>query len=174
MNQGSGRSFAHAFTKHQDFLKGFLLKRGVNAEDCEDILQETFLRCYPVLQKEPEGDHRRLMVTIARHLHIDGYRRNKRYARGLQAEFFDNIPDEIGDRRSRLQRVMIEKILAHIQERPESKFFKMHYEGGYKIHEIAQLTGTAQGTISSQIFRFRNRVQASLCQQLDAVDELLA
>jgi len=174
MKRGSGRSFAHAFTKHQEFLKSFLLKRGVIPEDCEDILQETFLRCYPLLQKDPEGDHRRFLVTVARHLHIDAYRRNKRFVRGLLPEFFDNIPDEALERRQRMQRAMIEKILENIPERPESRFFKMHYEGGYKIQEIAQQTGTSQGTISSQIFRFRNRMQQSLCQQLDAVDELLA
>lgn len=174
MNRGSGRSFAQAFVKHQEYLKCFLLKRGVNPEDCEDILQETFLRCYPLLQKNVEGDYRRLLVTVARNLHVDSYRRNKRYARGLQPEFFDNIPEELDERRSRLQRALIEKILEDIQERPESRFFKMHYQNGYKIHEIAELTHTSKGTVSSQIFRFRHRMQASICQQLNAVDELLA
>ncbi|WP_176736505.1 RNA polymerase sigma factor [Oligoflexus tunisiensis] len=174
MNRGSGRSFAQAFVKHQEYLKCFLLKRGVSAEDCEDILQETFLRCYPILQKDVEGDYRRLLVTVARNLHVDAYRRSRRYMRGLQPEFFDNIPEEQEERRSRLQRALLEKILDDIQERPESRFFKMHYQGGYKIHEIAAMTHTSKGTVSSQIFRFRHRIQDSLCQSLDAADHLLA
>jgi RNA polymerase sigma-70 factor (ECF subfamily) len=174
MNRGSGRSFAQAFVKHQEYLKCFLLKRGVNPEDCEDILQETFLRCYPLIQKNTEGDYRRLLVTVARNLHIDSYRRNKRYARGLQAEFFDNIPEEQDDRRNRLQRAMLETVVDNIHERPESRFFKMHYQNGYKIHEIAELTHTSKGTVSSQIFRFRQRMQATICAQLEMVDELLA
>jgi RNA polymerase sigma factor (sigma-70 family) len=174
MNRGSGRSFAQAFVKHQEYLKCFLLKRGVNPEDCEDILQETFLRCYPILQKDVNGDYRRLLVTVARNLHVDGYRRNRRYVRGLQPEFFENIPDEQNEHRSRLQRALLEKVVDEIQERPESRFFKMHYQSGYKIHEIAALTHTSKGTVSSQIFRFRNRIQAALCQSLDAADYLLA
>ncbi len=174
MNRGSGRSFAQAFVKHQEYLKCFLLKRGVNPEDCEDILQETFLRCYPLLQKKPDGDFRRLLVTVARNLHIDSYRRNKRYARGLQPEFFESIPEELEENRCRMKRALVEKILDDMHERPESRFFKMHYQSGYKIHEIAELTHTSKGTVSSQIFRFRHRVQASICEQLNAVDELLA
>lgn len=174
MNKGSGRSFAQAFVKHQEFLKCFLLKRGVNPEDCEDILQETFLRCYPLLQKKPEGDYRRLLATVARNLHIDSYRRNKRFARGLQPEFFESIPEELDERRSRLLRAYIEKILDDMHERPESRFFKMHYQKGYKIHEIAELTHNSKGTVSSQIFRFRRKIQAAMCEQLNAVDDLLA
>ncbi|MDQ3235583.1 MAG: sigma-70 family RNA polymerase sigma factor [Pseudobdellovibrionaceae bacterium] len=174
MNRGSGRSFAHAFIKHQKFMTSYLLKRGVKPEDCEDILQEAFLRCYCVLQKDPEGDHRRLLTTVIRNLHIDSFRRSRRFAKGLQPEFFDNLPAEDEGRRRRLQCALIEKILDDIAERPESRFFKLHYQEGYKIQEIADLTHTSQGTVSSQIFRFRNRMRASLCQQLDKVDEQLA
>ena len=174
MNQGLRRSFAQSFKKHQDALKCFLLKRGTNPEDCEDIMQETFLRCYPLLQKNPEGDYRRLFLTVARNLHVDRYRRNKRYARDLQPEFIDSIPDPGEERKDRLQRALIERMVEAIQERPESRFFKMHYQNGLKIHEIADMTQTSKGTVSSQIYRFRQRIQGQLCEQLDAAEELLA
>ncbi|HET9235616.1 MAG TPA: sigma-70 family RNA polymerase sigma factor [Oligoflexus sp.] len=174
MNKGLRRSFAQSFLKHQDALKSFLMKRGVNPEDCEDIIQETFLRCYPLLQKNPEGDYRRLFITVARNLHVDAYRRNKRYARDFQAEFFESIPDACEERKDRLQRALIEKMVDAIHERPESRFFKMHYQNGYKIHEIAAMTQTSKGTVSSQIYRFRQRVQATFCEEIEAATELLA
>jgi RNA polymerase sigma factor (sigma-70 family) len=174
MSKGLRRSFAQSFLTHQDALKCFLLKRGIHPEDCEDIMQETFLRCYPLLQKNPEGDFRRLLVTVARNLHVDAYRRNKRYARDLQPEFFESIPDANEERQDRLQRARIEHMVEAIQERPESRFFKMHYQNAYKIHEIASMTQTSKGTVSSQIYRFRQKIQAQFCDQLEAAEELLA
>lgn len=174
MNKGLRRSFAHSFIKHQEALKSFLMRRGVRPEDCEDIVQETFLRCYPLLQKNPEGDYRGLFITVARNLHVDAYRRNKRYARDCQPEFFESIPDASEQRRDRLQRALIERMVDTIQDRPESRCFKLHYQNGYKIHEIAAMTQISKGTVSSQIYRFRQRVQATLCEQLEAATELLA
>jgi RNA polymerase sigma-70 factor (ECF subfamily) len=174
MDKGLRRSFAQTFIKHQDSLKAFLMKRGVNPEDCDDIMQETFLRCYPLLQKNPDGDFRRLFITVARNLHVDAYRRSRRYARDIQPEFFESIPDTREEGHDRLQRALIEKMVDAIQERPESRFFKMHYQNGYKIHEIAAMTQTSQGTVSSQIYRFRQRVQTTFCEQLEAGLELLA
>ncbi|HKP18808.1 MAG TPA: RNA polymerase sigma factor [Gaiellaceae bacterium] len=69
--------FERFYTEHRDEVYGLLVRR-VGRGPAEDAFQETFLRAlraYPALR---HGEHLRAWVlTIARHVAVDAYRREK-------------------------------------------------------------------------------------------------
>ncbi len=155
MQQVSRQNFAKIFKKYRLFLDCFLRKRGLDECDREDLIQETFLRCYPLLQDKPEQEHYGLLMTTARNLHIDIYRQRKRQPEFADTEALERLASDT-EQSQRLQRkVLIHELLQKVEKSDESQAFRMFYDEERGIREIANLTQTAQGTVASRIHRFR-------------------
>lgn len=155
MAQVSRQNFAKIFKKYRLFLDCFLRKRGLDECDREDLIQETFLRCYPMLQEKPEQEHYGLLMTTARNLHIDIYRQKKRQPEFAQTEALERLSSD-AEQSQRLERkVLMHELLQKVEKNEESQAFRMFYDEERGIQEIAKLTATAQGTVASRIYRFR-------------------
>ena len=173
MKVGAGQSFAKIYQTNQKFLNSYLRRRGVIPEDCEDLVQETFLRCFKTILERPEIEHGRLLTTVARNLQIDQYRRKKHQAVAQAPEDLDCCVDDKASSRNLIQRALIEKMVAELSDRRESRFFKLHYEDGLKLQEIAKLSRTPVGTVASQVSRYRSKFQITALPQLEALAAFL-
>lgn len=88
MTSESGQDFAQIFHRNYDFVKYYLVKLGAKSEDCDDILEDTFLRYFRLMQRsETMPNHRRFLVVIARNLHSDHCRSNRKVVPGLLQRF---------------------------------------------------------------------------------------
>ena len=147
--------FTKIFEKNRTFLDCFLRKRGLSECDREDLIQDTFLRCFPILFEKTEEQHLGLLITTARNLHIDGYRKKIRQPAFTNAKDLDKLTSDTGQSQRLQQRTLVHEWLQSVRNGPDSMFFLMFYDEERGIQEIADLTNTPQGTVASRIHRFR-------------------
>ena len=46
--EGDDTAFAHLFNRYRDAIRQLLVQRTGSADDADDLLQETFIKVYPV------------------------------------------------------------------------------------------------------------------------------
>lgn len=168
MQRSAGQSFAQIYQSQGKLLKSYLQRRGVKPEDCDDIVQETFLRCYKILMDKAVGEPSCFLKTVARNLHIDLYRRQRKYPLANDMDCLEGIASDLSQSQKLAQKIMIERLIEEVTDQHDSRFFKMHYSDGLKLQEIATMTGTPLGTVTSQVARFRQRFQSRALHRLEA------
>ena len=93
--KGDERAFCELMRRHQDAVYGFALRFLGDAQEAEDVAQETFLRLYRMAETyRPEAALRTFLLRVTRNLCIDMYRKKR-------PELMDELP-EITDRQTPL------------------------------------------------------------------------
>lgn len=165
---GDSRAFARIVERYHRPVLRFIYGLVGNSDMAEDIGQETFLRLFKNIK---EFDVQRgvpfsaWIFLIARNLAISSLRRSSR------SVSFDFVSDEQGSSPSAekmaesFQRLSV--VQESLRELPEP------YRGsllaslsGQSIQEIAYLSGVAEGTVKSRIFRARMILRQCLAQWL--------
>ena len=170
LQAGVVQAFDIIVHRYKDRLHNFLYRYTHNHEDCEDLVQETFLRVYRSRHSyERIAKLSTWMYTIALNLAKSMYKKKKRMSL-ISIHADESDPDdrefEITDTNllqddelhlkmsmNELQKALMELnddfreaiILRDIQQ--------LTYE------EIAEITGTAMGTVKSRINRGRQQLQ---------------
>ncbi|MEO1023848.1 MAG: sigma-70 family RNA polymerase sigma factor [Bacteroidota bacterium] len=172
-------AFTELMDRYQTRLHRFLYRYTKNHNDCEDLVQETFLRVH-----KSRKSYQRIakfstwMYTIAINLAKSLYKKNQKMAlvsihdkeedpdgREMQIKDSDLLPDDILH-----QKLSIEKLWEVLDSlSPEFRevvilrdIEQLSYE------EIAQHIGLAMGTVKSRI----NRGRAQLTEQLEGYVQL--
>jgi RNA polymerase sigma-70 factor (ECF subfamily) len=133
---------ARLYREHATALRRFVRAATSNADQVEDVVQETILR---VWKRGPETENMRgYLYQTARHVIIDGYRRRSR--RPEEAELDDEDPfDRL------LLRVVMEEALARISTDHRNIIVALHYQR-LTAAEAAQSLGIPLGTVKSRAF----------------------
>nr|BCX00269.1 MAG: RNA polymerase sigma24 factor [Bacteroidota bacterium] len=171
--QGVEEAFDILVNRYKDPLANYIYRFLGDWEECEDLLQETFLRVY-----RNRHAYRRIakfstwLYTIAGNLARSEYRKRRR--RKLQSlvglnreeeEYEMEIPDETysPERHTEgvLQEERVQEALRQISpEFREVVILRDIQQLSYE--EIAEITGLPMGTVKSRINRGRARLQALL------------
>jgi RNA polymerase sigma-70 factor, ECF subfamily len=86
----------------------------------------------------------------------------------LEPEATTRAPDrEAGDREVEKE---IERALAELSPRQRLTFTMKHYEG-YKIREIAEMTGISDGAVKGYLFEATRRLRRRLAHLKDYLDD---
>ena len=170
---GTVEAFDLLVSRYKDPLTNYIYRFLGDMKECEDLLQETFLRVY-----RNRHSYRRIakfstwLYTIAGNLARSEYRKRKRRRLySLQSvnrdeeEFEVEIPDETfsPDRHteSTIQDYYIQEALKQIPEEfREVVVLRDVQQLAYE--EIAEITGLPMGTVKSRINRGRTKLQALL------------
>lgn len=163
---GDKEAFETLFSRYHDGIYNLCLQRtGGNADDASDLMQDTFVKVYLGLDKyDDRYTFGQWIYTIARNTFIDYVRRRKddlsidQLGRGsLHATpaTTDASPEEriIDEQR----KVQIERNMARLPEKYR-QLVEMRFIKGYSYEEIALQLGLPIGTVSTQIYRARERL----------------
>lgn len=170
---GTVEAFDILVSRYKDPLTNYIYRFIGDMKECEDLLQETFLRVY-----RNRHSYRRIarfstwLYTIAGNLARSEYRKRKRRRiSSLQSinkndeEYEMEVPDETfspdKDTESSIQDFYIQDALGKIPEEfREVVVLRDVQQLSYE--EIAEITGLPMGTVKSRINRGRTKLQILL------------
>lgn len=180
--QGKEPAFNELVKRYTDRLHNFLYRYTHNHQDCEDLVQETFLRVHKSKQSyERIAKFSTWMYTIALNLAKSLYKKKKRMQKVSihkdetdPNDFEMNIEDtNILQDEELHQKLSLEKLekalMALAPEFREVVVYRDLQELSYD--EIAEITGVAMGTVKSRINRGRAQVQAMIESYVDIKTE---
>jgi RNA polymerase sigma-70 factor (ECF subfamily) len=133
-----------------------------NAEDAEDILQETFIKAYRFLDKfdfEKEASFSPWLYRIGINCSIDYLRRNRmNREKKLEMESLENVssndaasdPEQL--RREKELKEKIDRLLNKLSGRQRMVFILRHYQQ-LSTKEIADYMNSTEGSVKKQLFR---------------------
>ena len=146
-------------------LHAFAYNLTKNAEDAEDLFQETAYRALTNQDKFREGTNFKAWIfTIMRNIFINDYR--KKSKSNVIVDETDNLYyiNLGGTIHNQAESGMMMEELEHMVEVLEDSIripFVMHYQG-YKYQEIADYLELPLGTIKSRIFFARKELKANI------------
>ncbi len=176
---GTIQAFNVLVSRYKDRLHNFLYRYTHSHEDCEDLVQETFLRVHRSRHSyERIAKFSTWMYTIALNLAKSLYKKKQRMQKvSIHEDPDDNESREMTFEDSNIlqdeelhQKLCIkelEKALMHLNEEfREAIVLRDIQELSYE--EIAEITGTAMGTVKSRINRGRLQLQEILTNYINA------
>ncbi len=170
---GTIEAFNILVTRYKDRLHNFLYRYTHNHEDCEDLVQETFLRVHRSKHSyERIAKFSTWMYTIALNLAKSLYKKKQRMhkisihedpddpeSREMNFEDSNILQDEALHQKLCVKQ--LEKALMDLNEEfREAIVLRDIQELSYE--EIAEITGSAMGTVKSRINRGRIQLQEIL------------
>jgi RNA polymerase sigma factor (sigma-70 family) len=170
LQNGVVQAFDIIVNRYKDRLHNFLFRYTHNHEDCEDLVQETFLRVYRSRQSyERIAKLSTWMYTIALNLAKSMYKKKQRMSL-ISIHADESDPDDrefeitdtviLQDEELHLKMSVseLEKALMELNEDfREAVVLRDIQQLTYE--EIAEITGTAMGTVKSRINRGRQQLQ---------------
>lgn len=173
LQAGHERAFNELVKRYKDRLHNFLYRYTHNHQDCEDLVQETFLRVYRSKHSyERIARFSTWMYTIALNLARSLYKKKQRMTtisihkdptdpedRPMPLEDKDILPDQ--ELQEKMSVEMLEKALMDLNEDfREVVVLRDIQQLAYE--EIADITDTPMGTVKSRINRGRAHLQEIL------------
>lgn len=145
-----------------------------SAEDAKDIYQEVFLKVFRSLPKfQMRSQFSTWLFRITTNVCLSHRTKRKRHvhtslSQDSEDEHGGTLADTIRDKSATdedLEKTDTALHVAHAVETlsPKQKLvFTMKYYDGYKIREIAQMTGLNEGTVKRYLFASTRKVRRSL------------
>ena len=168
--EGTVEAYDILVSRYKDQITNYIYRFVGDWQECEDLLQETFLRVYRNRHSyKPIAKFSTWLYTIAGNLARSEYRKRKRrQTRSLQSVNRDNeeyeidIPDETYSpddaAEGAIQDEYIQKALMEIPEEFREVVVLRDVQQ-LSYDEIAQITGLPMGTVKSRINRGRTKLQ---------------
>jgi len=151
------KEYDKLYTKYSDkVFSYFWYRTGHDKMLSEDLMQETFLRGFQYLDRFNNRGYSYLtyLITIARHLLIDHYRKPK----SVPIEDVEDIPYEVAED---IERKSDAEALWHaIQTLPASNrdVLLMHYQDEKSIKDIATITESTENAVKLNLSRTRKKL----------------
>lgn len=152
----SGRAVDHLF-RHYGRALNSLVRRRVGGEDCEDIIQESYLRLLELENSEEIVDLRGYLFRIASNMAIDWSRRRRiRMAYLVEgAEFDEATCEDFACMRAVENTIILQRVLLCLAQLPEPcrEMFLLSRLYGMSYLEIAERLGVSLRTVNRNIGR---------------------
>lgn len=165
LQRGEDAALDRIMERHRDPLFGFVRRMIGNAQDAEEIAQETFVRAYFQIQKyRPKAPFAAWLYQIARNLCRD-YFRSRAYKQALASEGLDGLPHEPVQtgKRSNLEEERIEVVQAALMKLPPKLRECLILTA---IEGLSQAEAGARLGLTAKAVQVRNYRARSLLSQL--------
>lgn len=165
--EGDNAAFDTLFTRHRDTLYSMLIKRSCNANDVNDLLQESFMKAYLHINSyNPSYDFGAWICTIAKNALVDLHRsrRNKPLNPDTNLSLDGNqIPSPSPEESfiSAQRQAQIDRYIAMLPD-DYRHLFKLRFIDEYSYEEIAEKLERPINTIKTQI----RRAKAAVCKMI--------
>lgn len=163
------RTFEAMVLPHREALLGHALTLTKNADEAEDLVQETTLRALRGFDTfRADGPMRAWLLAILRNLFINSYRSRARAPRSVALDALDNpdplLPVHPGPERLVFSRMESEAIRIAVAKLPADYQTVLILSDvvGLSYQEISDTLGVPVGTVRSRLSRARNRIRRSL------------
>ncbi|MFU8811323.1 MAG: sigma-70 family RNA polymerase sigma factor [Balneolaceae bacterium] len=170
LQAGVVEAFDIIVNRYKDRLHNFLYRYTHNHQDCEDLVQETFLRVY-----RSRHSYVRIaklstwMYTIALNLAKTMHKKKKRMtlismhedpydSESREMEFEDSVPLQDETLHQKLSVQQLEQALMELNDEFREVIVLRDIQQ-LSYEEIADITDTAMGTVKSRINRARQQLQ---------------
>jgi RNA polymerase sigma-70 factor (ECF subfamily) len=162
---------------HLDALYRTALRMARNAEDAEDLVQETYLRALRALDQFQDGTNLRAwLFKILTNAFINQYRQRSRAPRSESIEDVEDFylyhhlieggfqPSTSDPEREVLDRLVDDHIVRALEELPAPfrEVVLLADVEDFSYKEIADILGIKIGTVMSRLHRGRRRLQQAL------------
>lgn len=155
--------FSLAYTMHSQKILKYLISNGIQTEDAQDILQNSFLSMWELRwQIQNTKNLAPLWFTIARHKMYDFFRRCRRSV-PLSSEM-DHRPDS-GDALREMDHSYLRwRITEALRRLPEdmAEAYRLIKISGLSVRETAEILNLSESDIKSKVFRARKRLMREL------------
>ena len=156
----TAQDFKQRFMPHYRLLYRVAYRLTGNAQDAEDLLQDTYLKLWMKrddLTKEAETQA--YLVTLMRNFFLD-QRRLKRIDTSADLDKAEPPDEQCLDRQidSRDEASQMEGLIRQLPER-DGNIVQMHLVEGRSYKEIEQDTGLSQGNIRIIVMRARQKLK---------------
>ena len=154
------------FKRYRSAIERYLLRRGCNPYEVEDVCQETFMRAWNAIIRGEEiipttARHaQNWLYKIARHAAIDTYRHNK---------LLESVPlteevqlDEDAEERT-LKKLWLKEAIAELPPKYQ-KAFVLRYQEGYSQQDAATQLNTEPSTVSANACRGKEKLRQKYYQ----------
>lgn len=164
---GDKAAFDQLYEKYKDILLRMAYLVSGQLSDAEDIVQETFIKCYLHIGdlKRDEGFKAWLFQIMYR----TAYRQLKKQKREIPDEDI-GIHADAADERTSLDRIIQTETEKMVERAVNSLDFKhrtvvvMYYYNEMSTKEIAGVLECTEGTVKSRLFHARKQLQGKLCR----------
>jgi RNA polymerase sigma-70 factor, ECF subfamily len=170
--QGDTNAYTEIVSRYKDRLTNFVYRYVGNYDECDDIVQDTFVKVYTSkhLYKEV-AKFSTWIYTIAINLAKTKLAKQQKYKTFSISDVYDDedkdfdIPDDAFtpdvDANSKFLSAHIQKALSQINENYRELVILRDIED-YSYEEIVEMTGLPMGTVKSRINRGREKLQELL------------
>ncbi|MBC8143061.1 MAG: sigma-70 family RNA polymerase sigma factor [Armatimonadetes bacterium] len=162
-------NFERLVLPHRDMLYGQALSLTRNADEAEDLVQETTLRALRGFETlRSEGPLKSWLLTILRNLFINSYRAKRRAPVGVSLDALENpdpfVPTEASPERGVVSRMESEAVNRAVANLPDDyrEVLEMSDMRGLSYQEISETMELPIGTVRSRLSRARSRVRRAL------------
>ncbi len=159
---GNNEAFRQLFEENKNGIFSLAFRYTKNAEDAEDIVQETFIKAYNSLQKFHTQDQTRFsswLFRISINCSIDHLRKHKKMKeKHSMSQDVQNISSNnenlnpVYINRLKEIREKIDLILNQLSFKQRMIFILRHYQH-FSTQEIAEFMNSSQGSVKKQLFR---------------------
>jgi len=162
--QGDEKAFARLIRPHRQTLARYIRHQVANAEDAEDVLQETLLAAWLGLGRLREaGNVRAWLVQVARNRCRDYFRAPGRRDVPAGAQELEHFASRFGLSQHRRAQAVAD-IVDALEDAPPAarEAARRFYLEGLSVAEIAAETHSPPGTVRRRLFQARGSLRASL------------
>lgn len=147
LKEGSEAAFAELYNAYSEVLYSFLIKLGVQGEDCKDVIQQTFVKLWEHREGLKEGlSLQSYLITIAKN---DIYNTIKKR---LVEKKHQTVPQEADEKALQMSEVrdLLQNILRELPHK-RREVFAMSRIDGYSNQEIAEILNISKSTVENHI-----------------------
>ena len=167
------QKFENETVQHQDALYNYALKIVRNADDAQDLLQETYYKAFKNYHQFENGTNSKAwMFMILKNTFINNYRKVKREPAKIDYDEIEDIYENIKSDQSNDNNLDLDfynnllddelsAALSRIPSKMREVFLLCDLEG-YTYEEIAEITDIPIGTVRSRLHRARKLLQDEL------------
>ena len=167
------QKFKNETVPHQDALYNYALKIARNADDAQDLLQETYYKAYKNYHQFENGTNSKAwMFMILKNTFINNYRKMKREPAKLDYDEIEDIYENIKSDQTKdnnldldfYNNLLDDELSAALSKIPSKmrEVFLLCDLEGYTYEEIAEITDIPIGTVRSRLHRARKLLQDEL------------
>lgn len=161
---GDREAFAALVRRHEKMLLNFFARSGVQY-DCEDLVQQTFLRLYRYRERYvPTAKFTTFLFLLARQVWIDELRRRKRQERLIEGLAAEPLPEHVAPvaaESGAAGGMDLERALAALPEGMRQVVELGVYQD-LPYAEIAEILKIPVGTVKSRMFNALSRLRTFL------------
>ena len=148
---------SHLFERHHRRLYRFCWRMTGKAQLSEDLVQEVFLGVLRFRETFREGNlFTPWIFSIARNVHHDGWRKNRRETPLEASAHFPANPDVPLEKQEEMER--LQKALAALPD-DQRELLVMHRFAGMSHAEIAEVLGCEEGASRARLHRAINNLR---------------